>query len=476
MSDNTETKSTNGNGAKKTLTILHYNDVYNIDVQVKSEPVGGAARFTTAVRSFQHLNPLVLFSGDAFNPSMLSTFTQGEQMVPVLNAIGTHCAVFGNHDFDFGLDVLQKWVEKTTFPWLMSNVIDNETGRPLGNGKITHIINHGDVKVGLIGLVEKEWLDTIPTIDPNEVTFVDYVEAGNRLADELIKEGCDMIVALTHMRTPNDIQLAQHCPRLDLILGGHDHVYEIVKINNINVIKSGTDFRQFSRITMKKSNPSDLEVDIEKVEVTSSFAEDSALKEELKKYSEMIESKMGIVLGEFSCELDARFSQIRTSETNIGNWISDVALAATGADVVMINSGTFRSDQIHPPGPFTMKDLVSIIPMQDPLIVIEVTGRILHQALENGVSSYPKLEGRFPQVSGVSFAFLPDRPPGDRVEWRLVRVGDQWLDMEEKYALCVKAYVHGGCDGYTMFKSCKILMDEDSCPELGEQTDCSFIR
>jgi 5'-nucleotidase len=182
----------------------------------------------------------------------------------------------------------------------------------------------------------------------------------------------------------------------------------------------------------------------------------------------MIDSKMAIVLGNFSCELDARFSQIRTSETNIGNWICDVALAATGADVVMINSGTFRSDQIHDAGPFTMKDLVSIIPMQDPLIVIEVTGEILYKALENGVSSYPKLEGRFPQVSGISFTFSPDRPPGNRIEPKLVRVGDDWLKMDENYHLCIKAYMHGGCDGYTMFKNCPVLMDEDSCPELGK--------
>lgn len=72
----------------KTLTVLHYNDVYNIDQNTLTEPVGGAARFKTAIKSFAHLNPLVLFSGDAFNPSMLSTFTQGEQMIPVLNAVG----------------------------------------------------------------------------------------------------------------------------------------------------------------------------------------------------------------------------------------------------------------------------------------------------------------------------------------------------------------------------------------------------
>lgn len=312
---------------------------------VKSEPIGGAARFCTAIHTFKYLNPLVLFSGDAFNPSMLSTFTQGEQMIPVLNKVETACAVFGNHDFDHGLDILAKWVEKTNFPWLMSNVIDNETGRPLGNGKISHIIIHDNVKVGLMGLVEKEWLDTLPNIDPNEVTYVDFVEAGNQLADDLLKEGCDMIIALTHMRTPNDIILAQNCHKLNLILGGHDHVYEIVKVNNLNVIKSGTDFRQFSKITMTKSSRveagdhQDLDVNIERIDVTSSFAEDADLKAELSHYSEMIESKMGIVLGTFSCELDARFAKIRTSETNLGNWICDIALAATGADVCMINSG-----------------------------------------------------------------------------------------------------------------------------------------
>jgi len=53
----------------------------------------------------------------------------------------------------------------------------------------------------------------------------------------------------------------------------------------------------------------------------------------------MIESKMTDVLGNFAVELDGRFSNIRTSETNLGNWVCDVILAATGVDVVLINSG-----------------------------------------------------------------------------------------------------------------------------------------
>lgn len=147
-----------------------------------------------------------------------------------------------------------------------------------------------------------------------------------------------MIIALTHMRTPNDMILAQNCHKLDLILGGHDHVYEVVKINNLHVIKSGTDFRQFSKIILSKSQQ-ELDVQIERIDVTASYAEDAELKAELNHYSEMIEEKMGIVLGNFSVELDARFAKIRTSETNLGNWICDIALASTGADVCMINSG-----------------------------------------------------------------------------------------------------------------------------------------
>ena len=97
------------------LTLIHFNDVYNVEGR-GVEPVGGAPRFLTAVKAAsENVNPLILFSGDIFAPSIskssglsgiregssfsVSTFTKGEQMVPVLNQLGVHCAVYGNHDF-----------------------------------------------------------------------------------------------------------------------------------------------------------------------------------------------------------------------------------------------------------------------------------------------------------------------------------------------------------------------------------------
>merc|ERR550539_480137 len=103
-------------------------------------------------------------------------------MIQVLNQLGTHCAVYGNHDFDFGLDALNTVVHGTNFPWLMSNVIDKETNKPLAEGNLWHIAEHEGRKIGLIGLVEKEWLDTLATINPNEVIYEDFVDVGNQLA------------------------------------------------------------------------------------------------------------------------------------------------------------------------------------------------------------------------------------------------------------------------------------------------------
>ncbi|OXA43429.1 Trifunctional nucleotide phosphoesterase protein YfkN [Folsomia candida] len=446
------------------LTIIHFNDVYDVESQ-KKEPIGGAARFCTAVKKYAQLNPVVLFSGDCFSPSLLSQFTKGEQMIPVLNHCRTDCSVFGNHDFDFGVDILADWVKKTTFPWLMSNVIDNETNRPLGEGHITQVLERHGRKIGLMGLVEWEWMETLSTIDPEAVTYTDYVDAGNDLSAKLRKEGCDIIVALTHMRFPNDCRLAENCKGIDLILGGHDHVYDI---NGIPVLKSGTDFRDFSAIsvTFDKDNANKPKFNIERISITSDYEEDAALKAELDVFTATMSSKLEDILGEFHVDIDGRFEVVRTQESNLGNFVCDIMVASCNGDCSLVNSGTLRSDRIHPAGPFTRRDMMTVLPMMDSLVVLNVTGSQLIEALENGVSQYPKLEGRFPQISGLRFAFDPSKPAGNRVDPKFVKVGDEYLQPHQSYRLVTKEYIATGHDGYTVLANAEVLADSDQCLEL----------
>ncbi|RMZ95271.1 trifunctional nucleotide phosphoesterase -like, partial [Brachionus plicatilis] len=140
----------------KNLRIIHFNDVYNIEPSNR-EPAGGAA----------------------------SMITKGKQMVPILNRFKVDIACVGNHDFDFGIESLDQLINETTFPWLISNVLDAETNKPLTIAEQKHILTFNDIKIGVIGLVEQEWMETLSTIDFDDVIYEDYVTAGRRLAHEL---------------------------------------------------------------------------------------------------------------------------------------------------------------------------------------------------------------------------------------------------------------------------------------------------
>lgn len=280
----------------------------------------------------------------------------------------------------------------------MSNVYDMISGDPLADGQTTHLVEWGGRKVGLIGLIEEEWIATLATLDPEDLEYLDFVTEGRRLAKSLREQGADCVIALTHMRWPNDTRLAEEVDEIDIILGGHDHDYGAKTINGKLVLKSGTDFRNFSLVTLTFLADGTVSTECKECLVDSSVAEDEQVKSVVEEYERILGDQMDSVIGHIGVELDGRFSSVRTSETNLGNFITNIMLEATDADVALLNSGTLRSDKVHSKGEFRLRDLVSILPMVDILVVIELTGLKLIETLESGVSKYPALEGRFPQV------------------------------------------------------------------------------
>lgn len=89
--------------------------------------MGGVARFKTAVDSSKTERTLVLFSGDAFSPSLLSDIHRGTQMILPLNSLGIDVACLGNHDLDFPYDESLELQRKTNFPWVLSNFFHKGT-------------------------------------------------------------------------------------------------------------------------------------------------------------------------------------------------------------------------------------------------------------------------------------------------------------------------------------------------------------
>ena len=269
------------------------------------------------------------------------------------------------------------------------------------------------------------------------------------------------------MRWPNDCLLAESVPEIDLILGGHDHDYQIRKINNKLCVKSGTDFREFSKIDINFIGSEKFQIECKKISVNSfDFEEEPKLKQELEKYSIVVDSQMDQILCDINTDLDGRFGSIRSRETNLGNLISDIALVVTGSEAVLFNSGMFRSDQIHPRGPFKFRDLVRILPMMDELVVLNISGKQLWKALEGGLSRWPILDGRFAQISRIRYDFDPRKPVGSRIDPKTIRIGDKCLDFEKKYRLLTEEFLRKGKDGYQVFLECEVLLSDEQCPNV----------
>ncbi len=256
------------------------------------------------------------------------------------------------------------------------------------------------------------------------------------------------------MRMPSDYALARN-GGVDIILGGHDHHYEDTVINNIRILNSGTDFNTYSVIDVNGRSESDgLETDCHRVDVKACHEEpDPAIADEIANFQSLVNQSMDRIVGQSKVRLDARFSEIRTKETNISNFLAELMTRATGADIAILNAGTIRADQFIEAGVLTMKDLCDllvsfihfrVIPKPnfstlshnmvfiqyffrspwrvrhnnkpilsnlgkrllfyslsnwscaDETMVVSITGEKVLLALENGVSQYPAMEGRFP--------------------------------------------------------------------------------
>ncbi|KAI9597622.1 Metallo-dependent phosphatase-like protein [Syncephalis fuscata] len=479
------------------LRIVHFNDVYHLDEQAK-EPVGGAARFYTALqqaRTFTEQvdgqapldNALILFSGDLFNPSIESSVTKGKHMVPVVNKLNIDVACYGNHDFDFGVANLEKLAALCNFPWLLSNVFDSSTNMPLANGKEYIIVERAGIKIGVIGLVEKEWLQTISDLPPT-VEYRDYVEIGKKLANHLRSaEGgqCDIVIALTHMRLPNDQVCARELDKeVDLVLGGHDHFSHYggaVCLTDVDgkpikqsrpddgglrMLKSGCDFREISRVDVTVGKRSEGRrringIKAHHVEVTKSYTADEEMATLVTSLTGEINAKLSTPVGRTLTAWDARSTTVRIKESNIGNLAADLMrLHWDGTDIGLLCGGTIRSDSTYGPGVLSKRDLMNIFPFEDPSVLIRISGKTLLATFESALGAVPKQEGRFPHVSGCRVVYEPTAPAGSHPT--LARPGEVELDLDHMYKVCTRYYLACGNDGYEPLKGCEFLVDDEN--------------
>eukprot|EP00906_Rhabdomonas_costata_P004930 RCo007396 len=451
-------------GRPPDLRILHFADSHSILSQARKEPAGGISRLATVVaqkRAEFGEQLLVLFSGDTFSPSLLSTLMRGQQVLPVFQALQVDAGMFGNHDFDFGVEELQQLAEGCGMPWVMTNLVDARTDRPIAGSLASVLLTVGRLKVGVMGIAEQEWLKTIRDL-PSYVEYRDKFSCAQAEAQRLRQAGADLVIALTHQRESNDRDLLRRVPEIDLALGGHDHYPLHVVEAGTTLVKSGADCRSTSFVEVWKRHGAKPVVRVQLIELGSSVPEDPSVKAMMTSFEEQLSEKLSVPVCHLPESLDVFTATVRTRESSVGNLVADAMRKEMGADVGVLNSGVLRADMMYPGGSLlTVKDVLDILPIEDIVISIQLKGADIKAALESGFSRYPAHEGRFPLISGLTAVVVEASRPGQRVSE--VKVDGVPLEDDRVYSVACTEYIFRGGDGYAALKACQaVLVDAEN--------------
>jgi 2',3'-cyclic-nucleotide 2'-phosphodiesterase (5'-nucleotidase family) len=440
------------------LTILHFNDDYQLTA-VDNGRAGGLDRLAALVAQYRANEPctLLLFAGDLISPSVESSVFKGAQLIAGFNHLGVDAAVFGNHEFDYGPAELQKRVGESKFPWVATNVMNPPGARLFPGTRLYVIKNVCGVNVGIFGLLTPS---TASSSSPGPVWFGDPTAVAAVMVPILRRNGASRIIALTHVTVEEDRAMLTAVAGVDQVIGGHEHVPLTSRVGDRLIAKAGVDARWLgvTRVPLQGRPVATHEL----IPITDKTPSDPAMAALIKRYGDELGRDLQIVIGETTVPLDARNAVVRRQESSLGNFIADVMRAAVGADLTITNGGGIRTDALFPAGPIRRRDVFAWLPFGNIVTKVAVTGAAVRAALENGVSQWQQVAGRFPQVSGLQFTFNPDRPAGSRV--LSVSVGGRPLDDAATFTVATNDFMQRGGDGYTMLAAGQVLIDAAGGP------------
>ena len=453
-----------------TLLFLHLNDIYRYAPDGR---YGGLAEMATLIeqeRAAAKGPVFQTFGGDLLSPSLTSSVTHGAHMITLMNALGTDVAVLGNHEFDFGSEVAAKRIAESRFPWLGANVRTPDGGQ--FGGAVATVMREADgLRVGFVGVLTRDTAQLAPQADG--VVFTSEEDALRRGAVALRQDGADIVVALTHQFLAADLRMAGAVRGIDLFLGGHDHEpSELQYPPGAPVIKAASDARWLAAAELRVTRPDRAQGRparvrsmgwklIPNVDVTPS----QRILPIIVATEARLASILSVPLGTLATPLDSRTLTLCTGEAAIGDLVADALRAYFKADVALMNGGGLRGDREYQAGHIlTRRDLLAEMPFGNVVEKLAVTGAMLREALENGVSELAERAGRYPQVSGVEFTFDPSFPAGRRVG--TILVGGQPVEAGRTYTLATTDYLAAGGDGYSVLTTAKVLVNASGGPLL----------
>ncbi|HEV8428360.1 MAG TPA: bifunctional UDP-sugar hydrolase/5'-nucleotidase [Pyrinomonadaceae bacterium] len=481
------------------ITILGTTDLHGnirpVDYYTNKADNRGIAKIATLIKRVRKEQPNVLLidSGDTIQGSPLESFhgrknnQPPDPMMLVMSSLNYDAMAVGNHEYNFGLKVLEKARSEAKFPWLSANTYDKTKQQP--HYKPYIVKEAAGVRIGILGLTTPG----VPNWDnpPNYagLEFHEPVAEARKWVPILRdQEKVDVVVIAMHMGLGEDlrtgeknpgqvpheneaISIAKEVPGVDVIFMGHTHRdVPSLYINSVLLTqanhwgrhlaradlylqRAGTSWRMYAKSARTIAADDRVEPDPEVV----SLAEP---------YDRETEAWLSRVIGQSPEELTAREARFR--DTAILDLIQKVQLEAGKADVSMVAS--FNADARIGKGPVSVRDVAGLYVYENTLAVLEVTGQQLKDALEHSAKYFKTYEPgkplgelvdekipayNFDIAEGVTYELDISKPIGQRIQ--NLRFRGQPLSPTRKLRLATNNYRVNGGGGYEMYKNAPVV-------------------
>ena len=435
--------------------------IYAADLPVINDKQSGDyAQLATLLKEHrqQPTSTFFLFGGRSIGPSPMAVFDRGSHIIDILNSLEPDAYSVANREFSYFEDELSLRAFEAAFPMVASNLTDSLTQKNLEGLVDYAVIQKGDVRIGVISALHESVIEEYRL---NRIVIKDPVNAITDVANKLRRENVDVVILLypytfDFFEAEDSINMIEQLHKdnvIDVSLSADPDISlanltsSVEHPNNVFLDKAGQ--VAVIDLTLEKGKQGKTDVNIQwEEQFLRNIPSEENVKRQVEGYSNRLDRLLGEELGVVTTELDTTRLTVRTKENAFGNFVVDAVRRYAGADIGLINGGVIRGEKHYSPNTtLTRRDIAIELPFRSHVVVTEVSGKQLWNAIENGLSTVEEVKGRFPLVSGLSVQYDSSKQPGSRVGSILVE--GKPLEFGKSYSLATTDYLVEGGDGYS---------------------------
>lgn len=436
------------------LKILHVNDTHGhiipyIENSISTQvPVSGADHMAKMIENERAANPdgtIVLSAGDMFQGTPVSNIFRGKPVIEIMNYLKFDAMALGNHEFDWGQDVLHGIISSAAFPVLSAN-ISRKDGKPFEGAKPYVIIERKGLSIAIIGLTTPEAPVTSKPGNLVGLSFARPADIMPRLVKEVRAKGAALVIVLSHIGLNADKELAKAVRGIDIIVGGHSHtvVPDPVNQSGTIVVQAGSNGLYLGVLDIL-FDPAKKEVtgytEKNELELVSAGPEDKtdrAVAQIVDSYEKKVREEFSKVIGMAALDLLRQ----PAAESNLGDLITDAMRESSGAQIAFYNGGGIRTDLLK--GPITLESVYTVLPFDNDIVTMDLTGKQIKQLLEKSGN-----RDKILQVSGMTVQYDRTKPAGSRVV--SMQIAGKTLSPNAVYRVAINDFLAAGGDQFATF-------------------------